>query len=269
MKDFIGKGLTTNVNVINVLRTLLETSGNELYIPYDYVTTSKKGLDLRVHFAPKESGRPLQIMNIKGHSERFNVSITCLCDVKVEYVVDGKTELRDKKVWRSFNIIRDGELTICKLLAKLTKASYDEILQAGDLLYLGNTKLDSSFVYDEDAVYTIQLENIPLISYNWARPLALGYPEMQIRAQKIQEDLKVIRKYVKENMILTESKQEDSDIYTEEIPYSSPSKVGKEVKCVTYTIKEKSSPLDVKKINPKEVIEQKKKTRKRIGRVEI
>lgn len=237
MRDFIGKGLTTNVNIVNILRVLLENKNNEIYIPYDYVVESSKNSDTRVHFYPKESGRPLRVMNIQGHSERFNVSMTCLCDVKVEFETDQGVELRDKKVWRSFNIIRDGKLTMCKLLAKLDEESYNDLLFANDILYLDEKKITPEFKYDNSLIYTIRLSpSLPIVSSNWARPIALGFPGMMLKSQHIQEDLKVLRKYIKDNMILTSSNQ-NSEIYAENVNYSKV-KIGKDVDCVVYSVKD-------------------------------
>ena len=127
MRDFIGYGLSDegpNKNVVNIIRVLVEAKDSIIYIPYSYMTEkTNKQKDPKLHFLPKESGRPLQIIDIQGHKERFNLSVKCLVDVKVEEGEESATQLVDKKVWRNYNIIRDGDLVIDHLIAKLSRYS--------------------------------------------------------------------------------------------------------------------------------------------------
>lgn len=239
MRDFIGTGISDqgpNKNVINVLRVLLEDKNSTIYVPYDYVADKEgKGKDPRVHFPPKASGTSAQVIDIVGHQERFNFSLQCLVDVKVEYEEDGVVTLKDKKVWRNYHVIRDGELVMPRVFAKLSENSYDDLASA-ELLYIGDIKVSDNYVYSADTVYTIKLDNIPLVSSNWSRPNALNFHEMLRDSQRAAETLKQIKKVLKESKSETASTDTDSNIYTENISSYSSAKSGKEVDCITYTI---------------------------------
>lgn len=238
MRDFIGSGISdegVNKNVINILRVVLEDEDSVLYVPYSYVADrGEKSKDPRVHFPPKESGRPMQVVDIVGNQERFNFSLQCLVDVKVEYEKDGSKYLEDKKVWRNYHVIRDGELIINKMAAKLSESSYSDLRNAG-VLYSGDTLIDASYIYNPDGVYTISLENIPLVSSNWARPNALNFHKMLRDGERANNQLKQIKKILKESG-KSDTSELRSDVYTEEISSYGSSSKDKSVECVTYSI---------------------------------
>lgn len=239
IRDFIGAGIAEtgpNKNVVNILRVLLEDKDTILYIPYNYIASKlDRSSDPRVHFPPKESGRPMQVKAITGNQERFNFSVTCLADVKVEYETDdGKTELVDKKVWRTYSIIKDGKLHVETMAAKLSKSAYLDLLDTG-ILMLGDKVIDGNYAYDDSAVYTLNFKDIPLVSSNWSRPNALGFHKMLRESQRVAESLKQAKKVLKECKDARESSSTDSDIYTESIQSYGTTK-GEVVNCVTYTI---------------------------------
>lgn len=241
MRDFIGYGIAEqgpNKNVINILRVLVEDKDSTLYVPSKYLADKPgKGKDSRVHFPPKDSGRPMQVINILSHQERFNFSLQCLVDVKVEYTDNGVVTLRDRKVWRTYHVIRDGELVMPEVIGKLSESAYND-LKAAELIYIDDTKVTDSFAYDCNMAYTIRLTDIPLLSPNWARPNALNFHEMLRDCQRASEQLKQMKKILKEsNEVITSS--EPSDIYTESISDYSSAKSGKSVECVTYSILER------------------------------
>ena len=241
IRDFIGSGLSdsgTNKNVVNILRLLTEDKESTLYIPYNYVAAKlDRSSDPRVHFPPKESGRPMQVVTLTSNQERFNFSVTCLADVKVEYETADGTELLDKKVWRTYSIIKDGKLYVDKMAAKLSEDAYDQLVDA-DILMIGDTRISADYKYDESAVYTLDLSNIPLVSSNWARPNVLGFHKMLRDSQRTADMLKQAKKVLKEaKSAHADELQEvvDDSIYTESIQsYGSPT--GEKVDCVTYTI---------------------------------
>ncbi len=240
MRDFIGSGIQDegpNKNVINILRVILEDPNSVLYVPYAYVADrGERSKDPRVHFPPKESGRPMQVVDIMGHQERFNFSLQCLVDVKVEFEDDGVKHLEDKKVWRTYSIIRDGELVMDKLSAKLSENSYSDLVSAG-VLYMGDNKLDNSYVYDSDMVYSIYLKDMPLVSSNWARPNVLSFHKMLRDSERANNQLKQIKKILKESG-RSDNSDTRSDVYTENIDSYGSSSGDKTVECVTYTIVE-------------------------------
>ena len=79
-------------------------------------------------------------------------------------------KLVDKKVWRNYNIFRDGELVIDHIVAKLSENAFNELKAAGGILYLGDKELTNGFPYDATMIYTIKFNGLPLVSCNWARP---------------------------------------------------------------------------------------------------
>lgn len=239
MRDFIGTGLTSspaNCNVINILRILVEDSECTAYIPYSYLAEKEgRGRDPRVHFPPKSSGRPMQIIDIQSHLERFNFSVNCLIDVKVEHTNDdGIVYLKDMKVWRTYTVIRDGELELPEIAVKLSSEAYKDLLQIKGLLYLGDKELTESFVYDSSAIYTLRLTGLPLLSSNWARPNVLSFHKMLRDSARLSEQVKQCKKLLKESL---HEEPADSNIYTETIDYHG-SSAGKTVECVSYEIKE-------------------------------
>lgn len=241
IRDFIGSGIAEtgpNKNVVNILRVLIEDKDSILYIPYNYVASKlDRSSDPRVHFPPKESGRPMQVISITGNQERFNFSVTCLADVKVEFEEKyGVKQLKDRKVWRTYSIIKDGKLHVETMSAKLSEQSYKDLLDTG-IVMLGDAVIDSSYAYDATAVYTLNLKEIPLVSSNWARPNALNFHKMLRDSQRIAETLKQAKKVLKEAKASAPAIEatESSDIYTEEIQSYGSAK-GDVVDCVTYTI---------------------------------
>lgn len=243
MRDFIGTGIAEagpNKNVINILRVLVEDENSTVYIPYNYIAEKQdRSKDPRVKFPAKESGRPMQIVDIQGHKERFNFSVNCLVDVKVQYPENpgpnDEIEFVDKKIWRTYSIVRDGELAVNTIVAKLSEQSYKDLRDAGDILYIGDTLVTENMKYDPDMIYNVNLTGLPVVSYNWARPDALGFAEMLYEQQRLSAKMTQIKKYLKENNIKTSS-DSDNNIYTEAISDYSSTSSGKTVECVTYTV---------------------------------
>lgn len=253
IKDFIGSGIAdvgANKNVVNILRLLTEDEDSIVYVPYNYVASKlDRSSDPRVHFPPKESGRPMEVITLTSNQERFNFSVTCLADVKVEYTSeDGKIELKDKRVWRTYSIIKDGKLNVDTMAAKLSNDAYDHLIDTG-IVYLGDSKVDSNYEYDPTVTYTLNFKDVPLVSSNWARPNALNFHKMLLESQRIADTLKQARKLLKESKVnKVASNDENSDIYTESIQ-SYGSSVGTSVDCVTYTIIENKDYKPVKYTN--------------------
>jgi len=240
MRDFIGAGLSDtkpNKNVINIIRVLVEDKDSTVYIPYSYVKDRPgKGKDPRVHFPPKDAGRPMTVVDIVGHQERFNFSVQCLVDVKVEYEDNGMITLADRRVWRNYHIIRDGELVVDHVVATLSKSAYEDLKEAGGILYLGDKELTNGFAYDSSVVYTVRFNGIPLVSSNWARPNALSLHSMLKDEAEVSEELKQAKKILKESEEVEPDENDSfSDIYKEAVEDYGES-AGKEVNCVVYTV---------------------------------
>lgn len=238
MRDFIGKGIRddgVNKNVINILRVILEDSDSILYVPYSYIADrQEKSKDPKVHFPPKESGRPMQVIDILSNQERFNFSLQCLVDVKVEIEHEGVIELEDKRVWRTYNIVRDGELVMNELSAKLSENAYKDLVSA-NVLALSGVDITDAYKYDADTVYSIKLAALPIVSSNWARPYVLNFHKMLRDGERANNQLKQIKKVLKESG-KSDTSDARSDVYTESVqPYSS-ARGDRGVECVTYTI---------------------------------
>lgn len=241
VKDFIGSGISdegANKNVVNLLRLLTEDPESIVYIPYNYVAAKlDRSKDSRVHFPPKESGRPMRVVTMTSNLKRFNFSVTCLADVKVEFEnEDGSKYLKDMKVWRTYSIIKDGKLNVDTMAATLSKDAYDHLIDTG-IVYLGDSKIDGNYEYDPTVTYTLNFKDVPLISSNWARPNALNFHKMLLDSQRIAETLKQAKKKLKESKIVIEDDAKYGDVYKESVmDYGT--KSGKSVNCVTYTILE-------------------------------
>lgn len=231
IKDFIGEGLTDskyNKNVVNILRTLIEDKDCTVYIPYDYVVgRSNKQADPRVHFAPKESGKPVQVISITDHKTRFNFSLTCLVDVQVEFCdswSDGPfptgssdVYLKPMKVWRTYTVVRDGKLNISQLVVKLSQDAFNQLRDAGNILFIDNCPVNSLTSYYPNTLYTLNLSDLSIVSSNWARPSALNFGSMLLHYQALAESIKKAKKELDLSSIQAES---DNSIYTEHVTYN-------------------------------------------------
>lgn len=242
---FIGEGLngkinSPNTNVLNVLRALVEDKDSTVYISNSYVngsTWSSSG-DPRVHFLPTDCGKKITVVGIQSNEERFNFSLNGIVDVLVEYPrEDGTVELKDKKVFRTYNIIRDGELTMDSISAKLSEDSFNKLREIG-ILYYNGVKVPENHDFKPDYVYRIELTSLPLISCNWAQPVHIGLYELMIRENYIANWVKIAKKILKDNPELASSNNEESDFYTEQTAGSYEKTENlKEVDCIQYTIK--------------------------------
>lgn len=243
MKKFIGEGLKCsgpNRNVLNILRLLVEDEDCTVYVPYNYVRGSNNYVpsgDPRVHFYPAESGRPARVMSLKSNSERYNFSIVCLVDVLVEYYEDDKVELRQKKVWRTYNVVRDGELSIDKVSAKLSESAFESLRDA-DLLYYNGVKVGHNHSYVKDFTYIIKFDDVPIVSLNWAQPERIGLCDLILKDTDLSEKLKVLRK-IRNDFPKPQYDDAESDIYSETVEYvKNEDKETKQVDCLVYRIPE-------------------------------
>lgn len=247
-KKFIGDGINSEIknstcnNVLNIIRALIEDKNCKVYIPNDY----KKGTlytpnhDPKVHFYPVDCGRQVQIVGLQSNQERFNFSALALVDVMVEVEVNGEVELVDKKVWRQFNIIRDGQLTMNYICAVLSEENFDALKKIG-ILYYNGVEVKPNHKYKAGYVYKIMLDKLPLISYNWANPVTIGlYSYIQAEVD-LTYKIKVLKAYKKEHESqlahLPAYPNDSSNIYSES--YSGITKEDREpvtAECIVYSI---------------------------------
>lgn len=254
MNKFIGKGLkglvkgSPNLNVINIIRSLIEDPECICYIPTSYAAEKKITKDPRIHFNPIESGKTISATAIQSNQERFNFSLTGEVDVYVEFEnEDGSIRLEPKKIFRTYTIIRDGKLTIDYIIAKLSEETFNDLRNAGVLYYNGVAVADNHS-YISDFLYKIKLDNIPIISYAWAQPMQIGFYDNLDMENKLSNTLKEVNKIIKsfkEDGQIIPSFPEDSIYYNE--PYYGEERNGNKIlcECVVYEVK-----------NEKEVIQE-------------
>lgn len=245
-QSFIGKGLkglvkgSPNLNVLNILRTLIEDGNCECYIPFEYSTEKKTSKDPRIHFMPIESGKKIKITAIQSNKERFNFSITGEVDVYVEYKDDnGIVDLLPKKIFRTYTIIRDGKLTIDYIIAKLSEETFNELRNA-NVLYYNGVEVAKDHKYVSEFLYKIKLTDIPLVSYAWAQPQQIGLyanlNEENELSNTLTEVNKIIKAYQADGQIIP-VENEDSIYYNE--PYLGEERNGEKIECecITYEVK--------------------------------
>jgi hypothetical protein len=172
-KRFIGTGLKAvgpNHSVLNVLRLLIEDKGSVLFIPKG---AYKRGGELQVDPAVLQGNgeRTLEVLDMISTDDRFNFSLRTIKDVKVlprdekgEVIANAKPE--DKKVFRTYNVIRDGNLVLPELEARLSQESFTQLVEAN--VIKAGTK------YEAAKTYTLDLRNLKMISPAWAKPATLG-----------------------------------------------------------------------------------------------
>jgi hypothetical protein len=180
-KKFIGAGLKPegqNHCVLNVLRTLIEDTGNVVFLGKGaYKRSGELTHDPRVIESPH--GRTLRVVGYVSKDDRFNFSVKCLKDIKV-LPENLQGQPVDMKEWHTYNIILDGNLHTPELEAVLTKASFDELQSAG--------VISAKDKYAPTKTHTINLRGMKMISSAWANPTALGLvPLLKEKAELLAE----------------------------------------------------------------------------------
>lgn len=249
-QTFIGKGLkglvkgSPNLNVLNILRSLIEDESCECYIPAKYSTEKKTSKDPRIHFMPEESGKKIKVTNIQSNKERFNFSITGEVDVYVEYEGDnGNIELLPKKIFRTYTIIRDSELTIDYIVAKLSEETFNELRNA-NVLYYNGVEVSKNHNYIPEFLYKVKLTDIPLVSYAWAQPQQIGLYANLNEENELSNTLSEVNKIIKQFQLdgqVVSSEFENSIYYNE--PYLGEERNGDKIECecITYEVKNENN----------------------------
>lgn len=165
-REFIGAGLKPagpSHCVLNVLRTLIEDPECVVYIPRGaYKRSGVLTKDPRVIENPH--GRTLRVVGYTSHESRFNFSVRTLKDVKVR-PEEGGAPL-DTHVYRTYNVILDGNLHLPELEAAVSGTTFQLLHEAGVIA--------ANMTYGASRTYTLNLRNLRLISSNWANPRILG-----------------------------------------------------------------------------------------------
>jgi len=90
-------------------------------------------------------------------------------------MIDG--HLRNRRVWRTYNVIRDGNLVLPKLIAILTKESFMKLQDAN--------VIDKKEVFEETKYYTLDLTQLKVISSAWAHADTLGLVDLLKEEQEL------------------------------------------------------------------------------------
>lgn len=248
-KVLIGEGLKPqgpNLCVLNVMRTLLEDKDSIVYIPQDYILGSlRQKFDPKVHQNLSEAGKPVTVLSIQSNAERFNFSLTGTVDVMVEEEeVSGYVHLCPKKIFRSFNIVRDGNLMVNYLICKLSKKSFDLMMGAGILYYSNDAKVPAFHLHNLDLLYKIVLDQIPVVSLNWAQPHRIGLYKYLLEEVELTDLSKRLNSLVKRYKAEGQTSQklgDSSEIYQEKVNHeydnSMVSTTSVSVPCVVYRLK--------------------------------
>lgn len=184
-RKFIGEGLKPsgpNHCALNVLRTLIEDAGNVVYLPKGaYKRSGELTRDPRVIEAP--FGRSLKVTGYSSHASRFNFSIRCLKDVKV-LPEDGKGAPADAKIWRTYNVILDGNLHLPTLEAVLTAPSFAQLQAAGVIA------ADEKHIPGKPV--SVDLRGVKMISSAWANPATIGLVELLKEEAELEAEQKAL-----------------------------------------------------------------------------
>ncbi|WJZ23456.1 VWA domain-containing protein [Listeria phage LIS04] len=235
LKEYIGEGLKStgfNLNVLNILRTFIEDKYSTVYIPSNYKRGTSKRIDEKVHHGQKSAPTVVEIDDFVSHSSRFNFSVRGLKEVQVEKE-DGS--LLPVKVFRSYNIIRDGELVIDELEAKLSYSTYTILVAAGLVYDQVGRQVSELHPYHEDYVYTVSLKGIKLVSPQWAKPNHIKLYDLMQLESYISDRVKLLSKLAKDRRIGAPS---NDQIYRETPSVSQEeTRESKEVECIEYKLK--------------------------------
>jgi len=231
---FIGEGLKRegqNFNVLNLMRALVEDEGTSVFLPVEeYEKKFFHTNDPKVHFVKK----PSKATKIISQAEYFNFSLQFMVPVKVEQEDKGIIYLKDKVIFRTYNIIRNAELLVKSIYGILSKEAFDT-LKVLDILYYNGAKVELNHEYCPDYNYKIILENVPLVSNCWANPEHMGLLPMMIEEAKITKQLSSYNAILK-GMEKPADNDEDSIFYNEATSYVKSDKEKEEFNCIVYSI---------------------------------
>ena len=207
-KEFIGgrlKSIGPNHSLLHVMRALIEDEDSVLYIPTGAYKRGGVAMhDPRVIENPHT--RVLRVLGYSSNTARFNFGLRALKDVKVLPLGGGRPE--DKKVWRTYNVILDGNRHMSQLETTLSEATFD-LLKEADVI-------KTNMRYDPTRAYTLYIGDLATISTNYARPQTLGLA----RLLEEEADLKVLQTTLNarlDKFIYQEPVESKGDIYDESL----------------------------------------------------
>ncbi len=207
-RNHIGAGLKAtgpNHCVLNVLRALLEDEGSTVYIPKGaYKRSGELTADPRVIHPPT---RNLKAVGFTSNEKRFNFSLTCLKDIKV-LPESGKGAPADAKIWRTYNVVLDGNLHLPELEATVSDDTFKLLQEAG--------VIEAGEKFSPTKIYTVNLRGLKLISSNWANPATLGLVDLLREEAELKAEQKALNARRKELVGKPEEEDVVEGIYHEQ-----------------------------------------------------
>ncbi|AMM45093.1 hypothetical protein SP15_285 [Bacillus phage SP-15] len=247
INTYIGEGLKStgpNLNVINILRVFIEDEESVLFIPADYERGSRKRVDEKVHHGHRYAPVAMKVDDFVSSIDRFNFSVRGLKDVHVE---NESGQLEPRQVFRTYNIIRDGELFIKKVEAQLSQSAFELLTAAGVVFDQVGRKVETEYDRIPDYIYTIDLTGLPLVSNQWAKPNHIklyDLLELDVFLTQRNKELNKLEKEYKAKLA-PETVSSDDKVYIESTKYSKEEADGYyEANCVEYRIKAKKPKFD-------------------------
>ena len=237
----IGKGLTTiknspNLNVLNILRALIEDDNCEVYIPLGYAKERYAEYQENIIFNPIEAGVTMKVHSLSSHQERMNFSIGGTIQVYVEHVDEcGNIEYLSDTVYRTYNVIRDGELNMSYVIARVSEDGFKLLAKSG-VLYMNEIQMTENHKYLPNFLYKVNLTNIPLVSYAWAQPQQCAFIESLKRESILANTLKKVNQIIKEN----DYSKNNSSFYSTKNSYA----LEVEAQCVVYGLTKSIDDVD-------------------------
>lgn len=207
-KRFLGTGTApqTNDSVLDVILTLIEDEKNVVYLPKGaYKRSGLLTSDPRVVDNPL--GRSLKVTGYASHETRMNFSLRTLKDVKL-LPETGDGPPTDALIWRTYNLILDGNLRMTELEASLSLESFTKLQKAGVI------RADAK--YAANKVYTLDLRKVKTVSPSWADPKAMNFVGLlreEIDLCEKQKALNAHLKTVAKPLASGSEKSEDDGVY--------------------------------------------------------
>lgn len=230
-KIFIGYGLKSegrNLCVTNILRTLLLEGVNIKLNNYEL-----GGVKV-VTEGEHRSDNAVRVLNLLSNKETFNISANCAVTAYMEKKTDdGGVNLEESTIYRTYNIVRDGEILVKSVtISNLNNEIFETLRNANVLFYTNGVKVMENHMFNENMEYVVRFDNLAIVSQSWAQPKNIGLVRLMMEDVDLSEKLSAMRKLIKEykaNMAQDGDKAE-YDTHTEE------AKETYEVSCVVYDL---------------------------------
>jgi len=170
--------------VLNVMIEVMEDD-NVIYIPKGmYTRTTELRSDPYVVDPPH--GRTLRLTSYTANMTqcRHNFSLKGLKDVEVRLP---NQPVRQAKVWRTYVIIKDGNLHVPELKIAPTEASFQKFQEAGVIS-------KDQGEYQPGNTYTLNLRGLRMVSKRFANPATLGLVDLLREEKELEAEQSALNK---------------------------------------------------------------------------